>query len=231
MMYSAYELNNQCDNIQPCRTAFPILNQSVVLHLVLIVASWPTYRFLRRQIRWSDIPISLRIFHSLLWSTVKGFSIVHEAEIDVFLEFSCFLHDPMNVNNSISGSPAFSKAIPSGSSQFTYCWSLAWSILSLLLCKMSAVVQLFQHSLAMLFGIGMKVDLFQSYGHCWMQGHPRQMYHNEECWQNEFHWRREWQTTLVFLPWEPHEQYKKAKRYDTRRWCPVCYWDRTEGNY
>ena len=33
------------------------------------VASWPAYRFLRRQVRWSNIPISLRIFHSLLWST------------------------------------------------------------------------------------------------------------------------------------------------------------------
>ena len=33
------------------------------------VSSWPAYRFLRRQVRWSGIPISLRIFHSLLWST------------------------------------------------------------------------------------------------------------------------------------------------------------------
>ena len=31
-------------------------------------------------------------------------------------------------------------------------------------------------------------------------------------WQNVVHWRREWQTTSVFLPWEPHEQYEKAKR-------------------
>ena len=33
------------------------------------IASWPAYRFLRRQVRWSGIPISWRIFHSLLWST------------------------------------------------------------------------------------------------------------------------------------------------------------------
>ena len=32
-----------------------------------------------------------------------------------------------------------------------------------------------------------------------------------EVWQNVVHWRREWQTTSVFLPWEPHEQYEKAK--------------------
>ena len=69
MMYSAYKLNKQCDNIQPWRTPFPIWNQSVVPCPVLNVASWPAYRFLKRQVRWSGIPISFRIFHSLLWST------------------------------------------------------------------------------------------------------------------------------------------------------------------
>ena len=47
--------------------------------------------------RWSDIPIYLRIFHSLLWSRVKHFSIVNEAE--VFLEFPCFFYDPTDVGN------------------------------------------------------------------------------------------------------------------------------------
>ena len=53
-------------------------------------------------------------------------------------------------------------------------------------------------------------------------------------WQNVVHWRREWQTTSVFLPWEPHEQYEKAKRYNTERWtpqvgrCPIYYWGRAE---
>ena len=42
--------------------------------------------------------------------TVKGFSIVNEAEVDVFLEFSCFFYDPTNVGNLISGSSAFSKS-------------------------------------------------------------------------------------------------------------------------
>ena len=42
--------------------------------------------------------------------TVKGFSVVNEIEVDVFLEFPCFLHDPMNVDNSISGFSAFSKS-------------------------------------------------------------------------------------------------------------------------
>ena len=41
--------------------------------------------------------------------TVKGFSVVNEAEVDVFREFSCFLYDPTNVGYLISGSSAFSK--------------------------------------------------------------------------------------------------------------------------
>ena len=69
MIYSAYKLNKQGDNKHPWCAPFPILNQSVVPCLVLTVASWPTYRSLRRQLMWSGIPISLRIFHSLLWST------------------------------------------------------------------------------------------------------------------------------------------------------------------
>ena len=42
--------------------------------------------------------------------TVKGFGIVNKAEIDVFLELSCFFNDPMDVGNLISGSAAFSKS-------------------------------------------------------------------------------------------------------------------------
>ena len=80
-----------------------MLNQSVVSYRALTLASWPAYRFLRKQVRWSGILISLRGGHS------------------------------------------------------------------------------------------------------------------GEFWQNVIHWRREWQTTPVFLLWEPHEQYKKVKIYDTRR--------------
>ena len=67
MMYSAYKLNKQVDNIQPWRTPFPIWNQSFVPCPVLTVASWPAYRFLKRQVRWSGMPISFRIFHSYLF--------------------------------------------------------------------------------------------------------------------------------------------------------------------
>ena len=42
--------------------------------------------------------------------TVKGFSVVNKAEVDVFLEFSCFFDDPTDVGNLVSGSSAFSKS-------------------------------------------------------------------------------------------------------------------------
>ena len=42
--------------------------------------------------------------------TIKGFGIVNKAEVDVFLELSCFFDDPIDVGNLISGSSAFSKS-------------------------------------------------------------------------------------------------------------------------
>ena len=82
--------------------------------------------------------------------TVKGFSIVNEAEADVFLEFPCFLHDPAYVDNLICESSAFYKPNLYIWNFSTYCWSLAWRILSitLLSCEMSATLQWFEHSLA-----------------------------------------------------------------------------------
>ena len=67
--------------------------------------------------------------------------------------------------------PFLKPAWTSGSSWFTYCWSLAWRILSitLLVCETRAIVQYFERSLALpFFGIRMKTDLFQSCGHCWV---------------------------------------------------------------
>ena len=107
-MDCTYKLNKQDDNIQPWYTPFPIWNQSIVPYLVLTVAFWPAYRFHRRQVRWSGIPTSWRIFHSLLWSTQRLW-LVNEAEVDALLELSCFFYDPTDVGNLISGSSAFSK--------------------------------------------------------------------------------------------------------------------------
>ena len=81
-MYSAYKFNKQGDNIQPWRTPCLIWNQSVVPCPVLTVASWPAYRFLKRQGRWSAIPISFRIFQFIVIHTVKGFGIVIKAEVE-----------------------------------------------------------------------------------------------------------------------------------------------------
>ena len=104
--------------------------------------------------------------------TVKGFSVVNEAEVDVFLELSLFsvIQQVLAIWFLIP-LPFLNPAWTSESSQFTYCWSLVWRILSitLLACEMSAIVQWFEHSLALpFFGIGMKTDFFQSCGHCWV---------------------------------------------------------------
>ena len=69
--------------------------------------------------------------------TVKGFSVVYEAEVDVFLEFLCFLYDPVNVGNLISGSSAFSK--PS-----LYSWKFSIQVL------MKPNLKDFEHNLSSL---------------------------------------------------------------------------------
>ena len=59
----------------------------------------------------------------------------------------------------------------SESSLFMYCWILAWRIvnITLLAFEMSAIIPKFEHSLVLpFFGIGMKTDIFQSCGHCWI---------------------------------------------------------------
>ena len=97
--------------------------------------------------------------------TVKGFAIVNK--VDVFLEFSCFLYDPKNVVNLISGSSAFSKSS-------LYIWKFLVHVL------LMPGLKDFEHFLASMwneynctivwtfFGTGMKTDLFQSCGHCWV---------------------------------------------------------------
>ena len=76
----------------------------------LTVASWPAYRFLKRQVRWSGIAISFRIFHSSLWSAQSKTGIVNKAEVEVLLKLPCLFDDPTDVGNLISGSSDFSKS-------------------------------------------------------------------------------------------------------------------------
>ena len=70
--------------------------------------------------------------------TVKDFDLVNKAEVDVFLELSCFFDDPADIGNLTYGSSAFSKS----SLNITYYWSLAWIISSItsLAFKMSEIV-------------------------------------------------------------------------------------------
>ena len=75
--------------------------------------------------------------------TVKGFQVVNEREVDVFLEFPCFLYDPMDTGNLISGSSALNKSS-----------SNIWKFLVHILLKPS--LKDFEHSLASI-GIGMKL--------------------------------------------------------------------------
>ena len=123
MMYSAYKLNKQGDNIQPWCTPFPILNQCVFPCLAL------TYFFL------TCIQVSQQAgkgaCHSHLFKnfpqfvvihTVKGFSVANEAEVNVFLESSYFFYDLANVDNLISGPSPFSKSS-------LYIWKLLVHIL------------------------------------------------------------------------------------------------------
>ena len=141
IMYSTYTLDKQGDSIQPWHTPFLIWNQSVVPCPVLTVASWPAYSFLRRQVRWSGILNSFIIFQFIVIHTVTGFGIVKKAEIDVFLELAFLMIQWMLVIWSLVPLPFLKPAWTSESSWFTYCWSLAWRILSitLLACEVSAI--------------------------------------------------------------------------------------------
>ena len=65
-------------------------------------------------------------------------------------------------------------------------------------------------------------------------GHPRRMGNGGEVWQNVAHQRRGWQTTSIFLPWNPMNSVKGKK--GTESWtpqvgrCPICYWRSVEKN-
>ena len=173
MMYSAHKLHKQGDNTQPWDTPSLIWNPFVVPCPVLNVASWSAYRFLRRQVRWVWYSYLFKNFPQfVVIHTVKGFGAINKAEIDVFLEFSCFFDDPADVSNLISGSSAFSKSslniwkfmvhilLKPGLENFEHYFASAWDE-----CNCARV----EHSLALpFFGIGMKTDLFQCCGHCWV---------------------------------------------------------------
>ena len=142
MMYSVYQLNKQGDNTQPWCTPFSIWKQSVP-YPVLTVASWPTYRFFRRQVRWSGTPISKNFPQFIVIHTVKGFGIISKEEVDTFLIFFWFFYDPVDFGNLICGSSAILKSSLN-------IWKFMVHVLlkpglenlsiTLLACEMSAIV-------------------------------------------------------------------------------------------
>ena len=112
IMYSAYKLNKQGDNIQPWYTPFPIWNQYDVSCPVLTSSCFPTCIQISQeagQVVWYSHHFK-NFPQFVVIHTVKGFGIVNKTEVDVFLELSCFFDDPADVGNLISGSSAFSKS-------------------------------------------------------------------------------------------------------------------------
>ena len=113
--------------------------------------------------------------------TVKGFGVVNKPEVDVFLELSCFFDDPADVGNLLSGSSAFSKSslniwnfsvhvlLKPGLENLEHYFASVWD-------EYNCVVVWAFFGIAF-FGIGMKPDLFQSCGHCWVF---------QICWHIEF---------------------------------------------
>ena len=108
MMCSAYKLKKQGDSLDVLLSQFGticcFLSGSDYCFLTCIQVSREA-----GKVVW--FPISLRNFPQfVVIHTVKGFSIIDEAEGDVFLELSCFFHDPAGHWQLISGSSAFSKS-------------------------------------------------------------------------------------------------------------------------
>ena len=114
----------------------------------------------------------LKNFPQFFVHTVKGFGIVNKAEVDIFLELSCFFHDLKDVDNLISGSFAFSKSslniwkftvhilLKPGLENFEHYFARVWDE-----CKCTVDWTFF--GIAFL-GIEMKTDPFQSCDHCWV---------------------------------------------------------------
>ena len=138
MMYAAYKLNNQGDNIQPWHTPFPIWNRSAVPCPVLFFfpmsssnccfLTWiqiSGYRYLKiySQVGWYSYLLK-NFPQFIVIHTVKGFEVVNKPELDVSLELFCFFDDPADFGNLISCSSAFTKtSLKIWNSWFMYCWS------------------------------------------------------------------------------------------------------------
>ena len=80
--------------------------------------------FLRREVRYFHLLKNFPQF--VVIHTIKGFGIVNKAEVDVFLELSCFFDNPADIGNLISGSSAFSKTSLNIREFTVHCSTEAW---------------------------------------------------------------------------------------------------------
>ena len=109
VMYSAYKLNKQGENIQLWPTLSCVepdccsMSSSNCCFLTCIQVSQEAGQVVWYAHLFQNFPQFIVI------QTVEGFGVVNKAEIGVFLEFSCFFDDPADIGNLISGSSAFSK--------------------------------------------------------------------------------------------------------------------------
>ena len=159
------------DNIQPCCSPFPFWTSSSfhVRFNCCFLTHIHVFQETGRVVCYSHLFKNIPQF--VVIHTVKGFSIVIEAEVDVFLEFLAFTMILQML--AIWFDPS---AFPKPS---LYIWKFLIHVLlkpsledfehNLVACKMSALVWEFEYPMALpFFGIGLKTDLFQSGGHCWV---------------------------------------------------------------
>ena len=131
--------------------------------------------------------------HFVLLHTANGFSIVNEAEVGIFPEFSCFFYDSMDVGNLISGSSAFSKSSLN-----------IWKFSVHILLKPSLEKAMATHSSTLAW----KIPWTEEPGRLQSTGSLR-VGHDWATLLSLFtfmHWRRKWQPTPVFLPGESQGQ-------------------------
>ena len=143
MMYSAQKLNKQGDNIQPDVLLSQFWTSSLFHIQFCCFLTWIQISQEAGQVVWySHLLKNFPQF--VMMHIVKGFNVVSEAEVDVFLELSCFsVIQWILAIWFLVPLPFLNPPCTFGSSRFTYCWSLAWRILSitLLSCERSVVVQ------------------------------------------------------------------------------------------
>ena len=151
-----YSLDILLPNFEPVRCS---MSSSTCCFLTCVQVSWEAIKMV-----WYSHPLK-NFPQFVLIHTVKSFSVVSETEVDVFLEFSCFFYDPMDIGNLMSGFFAFSKSslnirkfsvhvlLKPGLEDFEHYLASTWNE-----CNCAVVWTFF--GIAFL-GIGMKTDLFK----------------------------------------------------------------------